>query len=108
MKSIINTQNKAVIAGLMLTLLAACSSTPVADKTGKVTANPGTPAAAVSTGSTTQAADPRGVAQVAAQANDAEAQLKGALAKRSVYFDYDKFDVKPEFDSVIEPMAAIC
>lgn len=92
---------KLVIAGLMLSLLAACSSTPVADKTGKVSSNPGTPATAVNAGSTSNA-DPRGVAPVKADSSDLDAQTKGLLAKRSVYFDYDSFSVKPEFDSIIE------
>lgn len=92
---------KLAIAGLTLALLAACSSTPVADKTGKVTSNPGTPATAVGSGVTPKA-DPRSIAPVAADSRDADAQAKGLLAKRSVYFDYDKFEVKSEFDSVIE------
>ena len=93
---------KLALAGITLALLAACSSTPVADKTGKVTSNPGTPATAVSAADTTTAANPRGVAPVSADSNDLDAQTKGLLGKRSVYFDYDRFDVRPEFDSIVE------
>lgn len=93
--------SKLAIAGLTLALLAACSSTPVADKTGKVTSNPGTPASAVGSGSATQA-DPRGVAPVTADSKDLDAQTKGLLAKRSVYFDYDSFEVKSEFVGIVE------
>lgn len=88
-------------AALLLGLLAACSSTPVADKKGKVSTNPGTPATAVNTAPSTSG-DPRAVATVAANTNDLDAQTKGLLANRSVYFDYDKFDVKPDFQNIIE------
>lgn len=93
---------KPALAALTLAFLAACSSTPVVDKTGKVTANPGTPATAVATTPSAPAADTRAVAPVTATSNDLDAQTKGLLAKRSVYFDYDKFDVKPEFSTLVE------
>lgn len=93
---------KHALAALLVSLLAACSTTPVADKTGKVTANPGTPVTATAPAPAPAPADARGVAKVQAEANDLDAQTKGLLAKRSVYFDYDKFDVKSEFDPIVE------
>ena len=99
MKTQIKNTISATSAALILSLVAACSSTPVADKTGKVTSNQGTtPAAAL----TTPEADPRAVARVESNTNDLNAQMKGLLAKRSVYFDYDQFTVKPEFQNVLE------
>jgi peptidoglycan-associated lipoprotein len=87
-------------AALTLALLAACSSTSVSDKKGKVSTNPGTPAAAVT--NAPPAGDARAVATVTADSNDLDAQTKGLLGKRSVYFDYDKFDVKSEYQNVVE------
>jgi len=91
----------ATSAALILSLVAACSSTPVSDKTGKVTSNQGTtPAAAMNNAA--NEADPRAIARVESNTNDLNAQMKGLLAKRSVYFDYDQFTVKPEFQTVLE------
>lgn len=70
-------------------LLAACSSTklddkaPVEDRTGS------------------SAADPRSVGTVNAS-GDPLNDPQGVLAKRSVYFDYDSYIVKPEFQQVVE------
>ncbi len=68
-------------------LLAACSSTklddkaPVEDRTGS-------------------SADPRSVGTVNAS-SDPLNDPQGVLAKRSVYFDYDSYVVKPEFQQVV-------
>lgn len=70
-------------------LLAACSSTklddkaPVEDRTGS------------------GAADPRSVGTVNAS-SDPLNDPQGVLAKRSVYFDYDSYVVKPEYQQVVE------
>lgn len=70
-------------------LLAACSSTklddkaPVEDRTGS------------------SAADPRSVGTVNTS-GDPLNDPQGVLAKRSVYFDYDSYIVKPEFQQVVE------
>ena len=50
-------------------------------------------------------ADPRGVARVESNTTDSLNDLKGILAKRSVYFDYDSYDVKPEFRPLVEAHA---
>lgn len=71
-------------------LLSACSSTPVDNSSNK-------PAAA-------QASDARSVSTVnavAGQGNDP----KGALAQRSVYFDYDSYILKAEAKPVTESHA---
>jgi peptidoglycan-associated lipoprotein len=82
-------------------ILAACASTPleeqppasVTDKGAATTTKPG------GTG-----ADSRGVASVDATSKPLDPLNDPAspLAKRSVYFDFDSFLVKPEYQSVIE------
>jgi peptidoglycan-associated lipoprotein len=82
-------------------LLAACASTPleeqppapVTDSTAQPGTQPGTPGA-----------DPRAVARVDATPRGVDPLNDPAspLAKRSVYFDFDSFVVKPEFQGVVE------
>lgn len=69
-------------------LLAACSSTPINDK-APVVDHSGQGADVRSVGTVNTSSDPL---------NDPQ----GVLAKRSVYFDFDSYIVKPEFQSVIE------
>jgi len=47
-------------------------------------------------------ADPRAVAPVVAPTSDPLNDPKSPLAKRSVYFDFDSFVVKPEFQSLVD------
>tara|TARA_R110001599_G_scaffold64023_3_gene178869 strand:+ start:484045 stop:484545 length:501 start_codon:yes stop_codon:yes gene_type:complete len=68
-------------------LLAACSSTPINDK-APVEDRSGQ-------------ADARSVGTVSTS-SDALNDPQGVLAKRSVYFDFDSYIVKPEFQSVVE------
>lgn len=91
-----------LIAGLSLVaVLAACSSgvkldnVPVEDRTG-------TAAGAGGAGGQSGAVDPRGVSGVAV--NGADSAQPGALS-RIVYFDYDSFEVKPEFAATLEANA---
>jgi peptidoglycan-associated lipoprotein len=82
-------------------LLAACASTPleeqppapVTDSTAQPGAQPGA-----------SGADPRAVARVDATPKGVDPLNDPAspLAKRSVYFDFDSFVVKPEFQGVVE------
>ncbi|MBF8177793.1 MAG: peptidoglycan-associated lipoprotein Pal [Burkholderiaceae bacterium] len=71
-------------------LMAACSSTklddkaPVEDRTGS-----------------SATADPRSVGTVNAS-SDPLNDPQGVLAKRSIYFDFDSYIVKPEFQQVVE------
>ena len=76
-------------------LMAACSSTkldevkaPIEDRSANV-ANTATP-------------DPRAVGTVTAPSTDPLNDPKGVLARRSVYFDYDSYSVKDEFNSVVD------
>jgi len=83
-------------------LLAACASTPLDEQ----------PAAPVTDMSATgqagkpgdQKADTRAVASVDATSKglDPLSDPASPLAKRSVYFDFDSFVVKPEFQGVVE------
>lgn len=86
-----------VLAGLMSTLLVACGTSvplndvPVVDATAKtVTAGPGAAGSGVQGG---------GVAPV--DLGRAADQAPASTESRLVYFDYDSFVVKPEFQSII-------
>ncbi len=85
-----------VVAAL---LLAACASTPLKDTPAPVTEKSTPPA---TTGST--APDPRAVARVEpnASAVDPLNDPSSPLSKRSVFFDFDEFVVKPEFTPTVE------
>ncbi len=81
---------------ILASLLAACSSTPPAT-TQKAEAKPGT---ATTTATETKPAEP-------AKA-DPWAALKdpnSILSKRSVYFDFDKYNVKDEYKEMLEAHA---
>lgn len=82
-------------------LLAACSSTPVAEPAPETkAAAPAAPAAPAQSSST-------GAAAPAAQALPAHLDPNSALSKQhSVYFDFDVYTIKPEFNSVLELHAA--
>ncbi|WP_293775823.1 peptidoglycan-associated lipoprotein Pal [uncultured Oxalicibacterium sp.] len=71
-------------------LLAACSSTKLDDK-----------APVEDRTSSGANADPRSVGTVNAS-SDPLNDPQGVLAKRSVYFDYDSYTVKPEYQQVVE------
>lgn len=75
-------------------VLSACSSTPINDTSNTAAGN--------------QAAQPTSDARSVATVNTATDPLndpKGALAKRSVYFDYDSYLVKDEAKPVAEAHA---
>ncbi len=80
-------------------LLAACSSTPQKTETAPAPAAP-PPAAAAPAPAPVPVAAP--VESEAAQL----ARMSPDLMKHSVYFDFDKYDVKPEFRSVVESEAS--
>jgi peptidoglycan-associated lipoprotein len=79
-------------------MLAACgtnvplSNVPVSDATAKPVTGPSTPAGTGSVNSTT-------VAPVSL--TDVSSPDKAVLAGRIVYFDYDSFVIKPEFQALI-------
>ncbi|EOA03448.1 peptidoglycan-associated lipoprotein [Herbaspirillum sp. BH-1] len=72
-------------------LLAACSSTKLDDKANAPVQN-----------GASNGADTRSVGTVNAGSVDPLNDPQGVLAKRSVYFDYDSYTVKPEYRTVIE------
>jgi peptidoglycan-associated lipoprotein len=77
--------------------LAACASTPLEEKQpAPVTDKSAAPAPA--------APDSRAVARVdtTPKAIDPLNDPNSPLAKRSIYFDFDRFEVKPEFTSTVE------
>jgi peptidoglycan-associated lipoprotein len=78
-------------------LFTACSSTPVADN--KAATADTTPTTAPST--STQAVTPVAATPTPAKPVD----LNLVPIKRSVFFDYDKFDIKPEFNTLVEDHA---
>lgn len=75
-------------------LLAACSSTPTTSETKALPIKP----KAIETAGTP---DPRTVGTVTATSSDPLNDPKGALAKRSVYFDFDSYVLKQEFNPVV-------
>ena len=89
------------------TVLAACSSSgdrqgeaPVIEKQGS------TPIASVPDKSQSDASSQTGVIKpVTPPPLDELAAGTGMLAKRSIYFDLDSFDVKPEFRPIVEAHA---
>ncbi|MCA3221489.1 MAG: peptidoglycan-associated lipoprotein Pal [Burkholderiales bacterium] len=89
-------------AALAALLLAGCASTPLQDAPVPVTEKsaPATPA----TTPPAPAADPRAVARVEAAPGTVDPLNDPAspLSRRSVFFDFDQFVVKPEFTPVIE------
>ena len=73
-------------------LVSACSTPKVEEKA---------PVAAAPAPAPVATADTRAVAPVVAPEVDPLNDPKGVLAKRSVYFDFNKYDVKDEFDSLL-------
>jgi peptidoglycan-associated lipoprotein len=93
--------NTTLAALAVATLLAACSSTPVATETG--TARPGTPAGNTTTptpsSANTRPAPSSTVASVnIAPHNDPKSPVS---RDRSIYFDYDDFSIKSQYNAVI-------
>jgi peptidoglycan-associated lipoprotein len=82
-------------------LLAACASTPLEDTTTAPVTDKSAGSAAGKPGDST---DSRGVARVdtTPKGMDPLNDPSSPLAKRSVYFDFDSFVVKPEFQGVVE------
>jgi len=90
----------AACAGAAL-LLAACASTPLDEQPPASVTDKGGPA---TTTPPTSGTDTRAVASVDANPKplDPLNDPSSPLAKRSIYFDFDSFVVKPEYQSVVE------
>jgi peptidoglycan-associated lipoprotein len=80
---------KLVFAGLTLALLAGCSSTPLDDAEAPSDAKAGAGAAADQT-------DNLGLDKL---------RSDSLLTQRSIYFDFDKFEVKPEYLDIVNAHA---
>jgi peptidoglycan-associated lipoprotein len=88
----------------LASVIAACSSSGDKQPEAPVTENPGRPA---STGGTAPPPPPPSSGVISTVTPPAVDELTvGVLAKRSVYFDLDSFEVKPEFRSMVEAHAA--
>lgn len=97
-----NWQSQVAIAATVL--LSACASkVDLGAPSGSAPVENRTAAPASSTPA--PAADSRAVTNVQATTPDPLNDPKGILAKRSVYFDFDSYEIKPEFQSVIEAHA---
>lgn len=85
-------------------LLAACASTPLDTKTDPAPIRDGSTAAAGGGAATGTAVDPRAVQPVDTTGGrgDPLNDPGGALAKRSIFFDFDQFVVRADFTPVIE------
>jgi len=82
-------------------LAAACASnTPPADTGAEPASASGTPAAR--TGSVATKSQP---GQRAGSQTGAQPSVKGVPAQRSVYYDLDRYDIKPEFRPAVEAHA---
>jgi peptidoglycan-associated lipoprotein len=82
-------------------LVAACATdTPPADTSAASASASGTPAARTGTAATRSQPGQRAGSQAAAQP-----ALKGMPAQRSVYYDFDRAEIKPEFRPAIEAHA---
>ena len=105
--------NKQLVASALLTLLlAACSSTPMKDATvedksinnNQTASQPTKPDDTASTkGANTGDVD--GNSNMGAGANNPLKDPNNILSKRSIYFDYDKDEVKAEYRPLVEAHA---
>ncbi|HEU4621467.1 MAG TPA: peptidoglycan-associated lipoprotein Pal [Burkholderiaceae bacterium] len=86
---------------IAVSALSACASKVELDDAGKKPV-PIESRGTQGSGATT---DPRGVEPVTAQSIDPLNDPKGVLAKRSIYFDFDSFEIKPEFRATLEAHA---
>jgi peptidoglycan-associated lipoprotein len=88
----------------LVSILAACSSSGDKQPEAPVTENPGR---APATGGATPPPPPPSTGVITTVTPPGVDELTvGVLAKRSVYFDLDSFEVKPEFRSMVEAHAA--
>jgi peptidoglycan-associated lipoprotein len=88
------------IATAAVALFAACASTPLDEKAAPVAEKSAPPPSMPAT----PAPDTRAVQRIdtAPKEIDPLTDPNGTLAKRSVFFDFDRFDVRSEFQPVVE------
>jgi len=87
---------KFILPALLASLLAACSTTGTSDTSSAAVEERAGPGAAVAT-VTAPGVSGSGIAALTDPNN--------ILSKRSVYFDFDSFVIKPEFNTLIEAHA---
>jgi peptidoglycan-associated lipoprotein len=95
------TLNRTLAVGLVSLILAACANTPLEDSKPA----PVVDRSATTTPSTPPASDPRAIAKVDATPSRAIDPLNdpnSPLAKKSVFFDFDSFVVKNDYQSLVE------
>lgn len=103
--------NKTLIATILLaTMLGACSSKPVKEepKAAVEDKSPMTSTVTPPAQPSSDSASTSGASTMSPSASMAINPLKdpsNILSKRSIYFDFDKYDVKPEFRSLVEAHA---
>lgn len=90
---------KIVLSAILLSLLAACSSTEVKDQEKAPVAS-STPS--TGNGAQTQGSGTQGVSGAALNPLKDPSNI---LSKRNVFFDYDKYDVKDEFKPLVQAHA---
>jgi peptidoglycan-associated lipoprotein len=85
---------KILLAATVITMLAGCQTTPEADKPAGVEDR--TPGATGAPSTSTQPVAPSKLG------GDPLKDPSSILSKRSIYFDFDRDDIKPEFVPVVE------
>jgi peptidoglycan-associated lipoprotein len=105
MTTFFNSAKSLAIVSILVLTLGACSSAVKLDQAGAPIENLG---AAGSTGpkssSTTNPANSRDINPVVVNA-DPSSDANNPLSKRSIYFDFDSFEIRAEFKAVIEAHA---
>ena len=101
--------HKLIAAAFAAFLVVACSSTPPAENGAPIVDQSGATTGSGTGGASTSGTGTGGVtgsqAGTGSGASGAAALRSGALARRSVYFDFDSFAVKEEFKPTIEAHA---
>ena len=94
---------KIILAAVVAAFLAGCASTPteapVEDKSSSTDA-----AATASTGASTAGTTTAGIGGTATGANPLK-DPNNILSKRSIFYDYDKYDVKDEYKPLLQAHA---
>ncbi len=94
---------KNIAVSLVVLLLAACASTPNT-KPAPVSDSSKTNSSSAKSNSTSSAANSADVESRRLAAEKLAAEMRG-LQKQSVYFDFDKSEIKPEYRDVIQQQA---
>ena len=88
------------LAFITATLLAACSSVSLDDKKADVTDGK-----AVAVNNSNNNSSAKDVVTVRPDSSQNSQQPGGVLAKRSVYFDYDSYSIKEEYQGIVQAHA---